>query len=133
LHIKKDNFLLLDWRDSFGKYIDKGDIYYDLAKLLGGILINYKNIKVNKFHFLKKRKNIQYNIIQKDSNLRTNLKILTNFIKIKKLDINKIYTLTGLIYLNMSPLHHSPFDKILFGLSKELLIDKNYIKNLCTK
>ena len=133
LHTKKENFLLLDWRDSFGKYIDKGDIYYDLAKLLGGILINYKKIKVNKFHFLKKGNNIKYNIIEKGPNLRANLKILTNFIKIKKLDINKIYTLTGLIYLNMSPLHHSPFDKILFGLSKELLIDKNYIKNLCVK
>ena len=131
LYIKKKNFHLLDWRHSFGKYIDKGDIYYDLSKLLGGILINYKKIKQSKFYFSQKGKNINFNIIDKSSDLKLNLKILTDFIIKKKLDINKVYTLTGLIYLNMSPLHHGPFDKILFGLSKQLLTNKDYIKDLC--
>ena len=31
----------------------------------------------------------------------------------------------------MSPLHHGPFDKILFGLSKQLLTNKDYINDLC--
>ena len=133
LYTNKKNFLLLDWRDSFGKYINKGDIYYDLSKLLGGILINYRKIKESKFYFFDDGKNINFNIIDKSNDLKSNLKVLTNFIIKKNLDINKVYTLTGLIYLNMSPLHHSPFDKILFGLSKELLTNKNYIKNLCKK
>ena len=133
LYTKKNKFLLLDWRHSFGEYIDKGDIYYDLSKLLGGILINYKKIKMSKFYFLEKKNNISYNIIEKNNDLVANLKLLINYIKRKNLDIDKIYTLTGLIYLNMSPLHHKPFDKILFGLSKEILTNKNFIKNLCNK
>ena len=41
LHTGYKSFILLDWRQSFGNYVDKGDIYYDISKLLGGLLINY--------------------------------------------------------------------------------------------
>ena len=41
-----------DWRQSFGNYVEKGDIYYDISKLLGGILINYKKVKMNKFNII---------------------------------------------------------------------------------
>ena len=37
-------FKLIDWRQDFGN-IYVGDLYYDLAKLYGGLLINYKLIK----------------------------------------------------------------------------------------
>ena len=33
--VKKDkSFVLIDWRHEFGKCLEFGDIYYDLAKLL---------------------------------------------------------------------------------------------------
>jgi hypothetical protein len=47
-------FKLIDWRDSFGDSRE-GDLYYDFAKLLGGIEINYKLIKKNKFYYNKKK------------------------------------------------------------------------------
>ena len=47
-------FKLIDWRDSFAGY-KIGDIYYDLAKLMGGLIINYKLIKKNKFSYLRKK------------------------------------------------------------------------------
>jgi thiamine kinase-like enzyme len=122
------NFLLLDWRHSFGDYIGKGDIYYDIAKLLGGILINYKKIKLNKFNYEEKKNNINYKILENRNILKDSFCTLYNFIVKKKLNLDKIYILTALIFLNMSPLHHRPFDKILFGLSKEILSNKNYFK-----
>ena len=128
LYVKKNKFLLLDWRHSFGKYINKGDIYYDLAKLLGGILLNYKDIKQRKFSFFEKKNSINYNLKQNNFILKKNYNIFKNFIKKENLDIDKIHTLAGLIYLNMSPLHHYPFDKILFGLAKEILSSKNYFQ-----
>ena len=121
-------FLLLDWRHSFGSYVNKGDIYYDIAKLLGGILINYKKIKMNKFVFREKKNNVSYKILEDQGILRKNFQTLYRYIIKERLNLDKIYTLTALIYLNMAPLHHYPFDKILFGLSKEILSDKNFFK-----
>ena len=43
-------------------------------------------------------------------------------LKVNNFDINKIKIIVGLIYLNMSPLHQEPFDKLLFCLSKEFLL-----------
>lgn len=128
LYTGSKNFTLLDWRQSFGNYVDKGDIYYDISKLLGGILINYKKIKMNKFYFRESKTNMDFKVLESKKILKNNFLLLHNFILRKKLDLEKIYTLTALIFLNMSPLHHSPFDKILFGFSKELLHDKNYFK-----
>ena len=75
-----------------------------------------------------RKTNMNFKVLESKKILKNNFHSLYNFILRKKLDLEKIYTLTALIFLNMSPLHHSPFDKILFGLSKELLSDKNYLK-----
>ncbi len=48
--IGKDNKItLIDWRESFGGDIYIGDLYYDLAKLYHGLLINGKMVKDKKF------------------------------------------------------------------------------------
>ena len=50
LFTKKKSFQLIDWRQDFaGGHI--GDVYYDLAKMYGGILMSYKLMKdENNFH-----------------------------------------------------------------------------------
>ena len=45
IHHKK-KFSLIDWRDTFDKYINCGDLYYDLAKLYGGLILNYDYLPV---------------------------------------------------------------------------------------
>ena len=40
-------FILLDWRQDFAGHVEFGDLYYDLAKLYGGIILNYDYIKLN--------------------------------------------------------------------------------------
>ena len=49
------------------------------------------------------------------------LAIFSDFIRKKGYDLDKIQLLVSLIYLNMSPLHHYPFDKMLYSFGKQML------------
>ena len=48
--INNSEFTLLDWRQDFGGDLEKGDIYYDLAKLNHNLIFNHDLI--NKNHYL---------------------------------------------------------------------------------
>ena len=119
------SFKLIDWRPDFDGVIKYGDLNYDFAKLLGGIYINYREVKKNKFIVERKKTNKYYVKFPKSKNIKSLLPILKNHIS-KKLNFNKIELIRALIYLNMSPLHKSPFSEGLFLLSKYLLT-KNLI------
>ena len=45
-------------------------------------------------------------------------KVLVNFIHDRGLDVKKVDIISALIWLNMSPLHHHPFDLFLFNFGK---------------
>ena len=45
-------------------------------------------------------------------------KILNEFIEEKNLDMAKIEIMTSLIYLNMSPMHHAPFNHFIYNFGK---------------
>ena len=45
------------------------------------------------------------------------------FIKSNSYDLRKIKILTSLIFLNMSPLHHDPFDHLIYFLGKKMLYE----------
>ena len=68
---KNDKFIFLDWRQNFGGLLNIGDIYYDLAKLLHGLIIcheliakNCYNVEINnnivKYSFERKPVLIEY-------------------------------------------------------------------------
>ena len=42
---KRKSFSLIDWRSDFAGKLKYGDKYYDLAKLYGGLLMDYSKIK----------------------------------------------------------------------------------------
>jgi NDP-sugar pyrophosphorylase family protein len=118
--ITSDKFLLLDWRQEFGGHVEFGDLYYDLAKMYGGIILNYDYIKLNLLSYSEKEDGVFFDFAQRfqtDNYLR----VLSNYIQEKGYDIAKVRILVALIYLNMSPLHHYPFDKMLYSLGRELL------------
>ena len=100
-------------RDTFDKYINCGDLYYDLAKLYGGLILNYDEIKKNKFRFKSQKNHVLISYKRDTFNL---IKIYEDYLISKNFDLKKIKILTGLIYLNMSPLHKHPFDKFLYSL-----------------
>ena len=113
-------FKLLDWRQDFSGLIDYGDVYYDLAKLNGGLYISYKNIKKNKFQITFKEENINL-YTEKDEFLLNAKQIFDSFVLENNYDLKKIEILTGIIFLNMSPMHHSPFSHFVYYLGKKQL------------
>lgn len=113
-------FKLIDWRQSFGNSTTYGDIYYDLAKLYGGSLISYWDIKNNRFSFDIFNNKVKLNY-EPSKDLKLFKEYYEKWIIENGYDLNKVKTLTFLIYLNMSPLHEKPFDLFLFYFAKKLI------------
>lgn len=117
--LTSDNkFLLLDWRHDFSGIVDFGDQYYDLAKLNGGMKISYKLIKQNKFSFYDDGKNNITIDYVNPPELDEARMIFKNYLNDRNLDSTKLEILTGLVFLNMSPMHHEPFDHFIYNLGK---------------
>jgi thiamine kinase-like enzyme len=118
-----NEFKYIDWRDSFGKSTEGGDVYYDLSKLYGGLLIPYNIMKDDsKIQFKEGSYSINYSY-ELSENLIKFRGIYENWITDNGFDLNKIKLITGLIFLNMSPLHDGKFGKMLWFKSIEMLDD----------
>jgi len=115
-----NSFKLLDWRQDFGGHVEFGDLYYDFAKLYGGIILNYDYIKLNLLSYTEDGHDIFFDFAQR---FRTDhyLRLLSEYVQEKGYDLIRVRILVALIYLNMSPLHHYPFDKMLYSLGRDLL------------
>ena len=55
------------------------------------------------------------------SKYRVILKMYENWIIKNKFDLNKVKIITGLIFLNIAPLHHGSYKYLLFGKGVNLL------------
>ena len=113
----KKGYTLLDWRQEFGGLLKSGDMYYDLAKLNHNLVVNHGIVNDNLFTIDIKERKITCDILRKE-NLVQCQKILFGFIKDNRLSERKVRILTALIWLNMSPLHHHPFDLFLYYFGK---------------
>lgn len=111
-------FLLLDWRQDFSGIVDFGDIYYDLAKLNGGMKVSYKLIKQNKFSFHKDSQSKITIAHDTPEELNRAREVFNIYLNTKGFDATKVNILTGIIYLNMSPMHHEPFDHFIYNYGK---------------
>ena len=120
-------FVLLDWRQDFGGLTKVGDLYYDLAKLYGGVILSYQLIKEGMFSFDMSGSSIYYNFFTKNDLLEAKEEYEL-FLEKNDFDIKKIKLIAALIFLNMSPLHHDPFDLMLYYMGKSMLYKllKNY-------
>ena len=113
----KDSFKMIDWRQDFGGNLEVGDIYYDFSKLAHNLVVNHEMID-NDFYFIdKKDSNIIVEIYRKN-NLVECENLFFNWINKNNFDINRVKILRALIWINMSPLHHKPFDEFLFYFGK---------------
>ena len=113
-------FVLLDWRQDFGGLVDKGDLYYDLSKLYGGVTLSYKLIKQGKFSFDMSGSSVYYNF-SINNDLIEAKEEYESFLSKNGFDTNKIKIIRSLIFLNMCPLHNEPFDLMLYFMGKLLL------------
>lgn len=113
-------FNLLDWRQDFAGAVAFGDIYYDMAKLYGGILLNYDYIKKNLLSYTDLDGHVWIDFAQRLTT-PAYAEVLRRFVGSEGLDFNRVELLTAVIFLNMAPLHHAPFDKLLYALSTSRL------------
>ena len=113
----KKKFIFLDWRQDFNGILDYGDIYYDLAKLLHGIIVSHQNVVDNKFSIIK-NKTKTFISIKKINNYKKIFQKYLSWLSENNYDLNKVHLITALIYLNIATLHHHPYDKFLFSLGK---------------
>jgi thiamine kinase-like enzyme len=114
------NFLLLDWRQNFADLLDYGDLYYDLAKLLHGIIVSHEIVNKNFFVVKDNNNNITLNIYRNQTHVEIE-EMFYKFLKNEGYDIQKVKILTALIYLNIASLHHYPYSKFLYFFGKYML------------
>lgn len=118
----KSSYKLIDWRDSFSKSINYGDLYYDLSKIYHGLLVNHSIVKKKKFKIKINHKEININIkLQKG--YRDLIIFFKKYIKMKNLSIYKVKVITALIFINISPLHEGKYGIFLYYLGKKMLGD----------
>ena len=120
-----NKFTLIDWRYDFSGLMSIGDLYYDFAKMLGGIHMNYQEIKKGKFDFSLKNNTVEIKVPSLDES-KDLISILEDHAKDLGLDVNKINALVPLIFWNMAPLHKEPFASICWclGLMNYEILDK---------
>jgi len=112
-------FKLIDWREDYGGNVEYGDLYYDLAKLYGGMELNYLEMKDTANY----TSSIKKDSVTISHYIDNTLKCISNnefvlMVERNKLDMKKIKLLTALIFLNMAPLHINGFNLLLFFKAK---------------
>tara|TARA_R110000851_G_scaffold15070_2_gene50283 strand:- start:595 stop:2499 length:1905 start_codon:yes stop_codon:yes gene_type:complete len=119
-----DNFYMLDWRQDFAGG-NVGDVYYDLSKMYGGILMSYKLMKdSSNFSCYVDGEVVEYKY-KSELILNKFKPIYENWITKNGYDLDKVKLITTLIFLNMAPLHEKEFGDLLFFKSKEMLQELN--------
>ena len=125
----QNSFTFLDWRQNFGGLLEYGDIYYDFAKLLHGMIINHEVIS-NNLYSSHWNKNKIFFKFERKKNLVECEKYFYQWLKNKNYNVKKVRILSALIFLNIAALHHYPYCILLYGLGKKMIFDEiNYQMN----
>ena len=117
---KKQQFTFLDWRQDFGGDLLSGDVYYDLGKLLHGLIINHELIARDLFSVEWGQREINYDFHRKQILVECE-RHFTQWNAEKGYDNKKVRTMAALIYLNIAALHHHPYSLLLYSLGKSML------------
>ena len=82
--------------------------------------ISYQLIKKNMFSFSMSGDDVYFDYFVKNDLVEARV-AYEAFLTSRGYDIQRIRLLTAVIFLNMSPMHHDPFDHLLFFMGKSLL------------
>jgi aminoglycoside phosphotransferase (APT) family kinase protein len=113
-------FTFLDWRQDFGGELSVGDIYYDFAKLLHGLIINHEIIARDYYEIKWLSDSINFDFHRKQKLVQCEV-LFDSWLDSRGYDKKKVRVLTALIYLNIAALHHDPYGLLLFALGKTML------------
>lgn len=114
-------FILLDWRQNFGK-TDTGDLYYDLAKMWHSLIVNHNFVREGRFEIkMKKDGEIIIDINRSFIDTECEEKFKNYLNACHMFDVKHAEFLTALIFLNICACHTSEYAKFLFYLGKYLM------------
>lgn len=117
---KDAKFTFLDWRQDFGGDLSIGDIYYDFAKLMHGLIICHALIAKDLYEVKWTSDEIDFNFLRKQILVACERQF-GNWLTAEGYDLKKVRVMTALIFLNIAALHHYPYSLLLFGLGKSML------------
>ena len=125
-----DEFFLIDWRHNFADQTALGDLYYDLSKLLGGLIIQYSEIKANNFDVAVSNNGLDVTLaVPTHPQIKQFVSELHDFVLARNLDFEKVQMIVPIIFWNMAPLHNPPFDTFLWYLGLKLFAELDGGKN----
>lgn len=110
-------FKLLDWRHEFCGLMEYGDWHYDLAKIHHELIISHDEIKAGSFTVDEQPGVVRITHLIRSEYVSCQ-KVLERFTAAHGIDYRRVLTLTYIIFLNMAPLHHAPFDRFLYYLGR---------------
>ena len=116
----RNSFIFLDWRQEFGGSLEVGDLYYDLGKLMHGLIVSHDLIHRNEFKVEWGEDEINFELMRKQSLVECE-KFFEAWLEKEGLDKKKVRVMAALIYLNIAALHHYPYSLLLFALGKRML------------
>jgi hypothetical protein len=118
---ENNQFTLLDWRQDIANSIGAfGDLYYDIAKINHGLIIDHELIYNGSYKVSISGEKAEYHINLSEKKIQWQNE-LYDFINRKNFDYKKVQVLTGLIFINIAALHHYPYSNLLFILGQEYL------------
>lgn len=117
---RDERFVFLDWRQDFGGDLSIGDVYYDLAKLLHGLIISHELVARDLFCVDWRDDGIDFDVHRKQSLVECE-QYFNDWLGAHGYDARKVRVLTALIYLNIAALHHHPYSLLLYALGKSML------------
>ncbi len=116
----KDEFCFLDWRQCFDKSISVGDIYYDLGKMLHGLIMCHELVARNLFEVSWQGSEIKYDFNRKHILVQCE-EFYYRWLGKNGYDEKKTRLMAALIFLNICGLHEYPYSLVLYALGKEML------------
>ncbi len=117
---KNERFTFLDWRQDFGGSLDTGDIHYDLAKLLHGLIVCHDLITRDLYEVEWNKDKIRFNLLRRHILVECEERY-EEWLAEHGYDVCKVRVLTALVFLNIAALHHYPYSLLLYALGKHML------------
>lgn len=121
--IQNKKICFIDWRQNFGpgnyKY---GDIYYDLGKLLHGLIVNHGIIDQGLFSIELQGREITIDIHRKQSLVDAEL-LFQQWCKKNGYEWQQVKLICSLVFVNICGLHDWPYANFLYYLGRKMLHD----------
>jgi len=113
-------FTFLDWRQDFGGELVVGDVYYDLAKLLHGLIMSHEMVSKGAYDVSNRFGALNYDFHRKQILVECE-RYFDLWLVFHNYDRKKVRVLAALIFLNIAVLHGHNYGLLLYALGTDML------------